>query len=71
MTKVRRLIPTRYANALVVEGRCSVCHRPFDSPLEKIAIDASNQVVRDFDAHICNEDVSQAAAGIVRKITVQ
>jgi hypothetical protein len=66
--KKRELIAIRRNGDYIVAGRCSICHRPFESRLAVPQL-ASHEVVSEFDAHICNEDVNQAAARIVRETT--
>jgi hypothetical protein len=66
--KKRELLVIESREGYVVAGRCSVCHRPFSTPL-MVVVDASHDIVRQFDAHVCNEDVNQAAARIVRETT--
>jgi len=68
MPKKRELIAIRRHENLVVAGRCSICHRPFESRL-LIPQLASREVAGEFDAHACDEDFSQAAARIVRETT--
>lgn len=68
MKRERELLATRRDAGYVIAGRCSICHRPFESPI-RIAAQASSQVFREFDNHACDEDVNQAAARIVRETT--
>jgi hypothetical protein len=54
-----------------LKGECSVCSRPFlgnSKPGERID-EVLVRMRREFDAHICNAGVSQAAGGIARKST--
>jgi hypothetical protein len=50
----RELISTMRDEGYVVAGRCSVCHHTFESPIH-IALEASSDVVRQFDNHVCKE----------------
>jgi hypothetical protein len=68
MPKRRELLAIRRHENLIVAGRCSICHRPFESSLAIPQL-ASRQVASEFDAHGCDEDFSQAAARIVRETT--
>jgi len=68
MSKKRELLPVRRRDNLVVAGRCSICHRPFESSLAIPQV-ASRQIVSDFDVHTCDEDANQAAARVVREST--
>jgi hypothetical protein len=68
MPKKRELLPIRRHDNLVVAGRCSICHRPFESRFVVPEL-ASRAVKSEFDTHVCNEDANQAAARVVREST--
>jgi hypothetical protein len=66
--KERELLVSKSNDGYIVGGRCSGCHRPFDSAIHE-PMAASNEVVRQFESHACNEDANQAAARVVRAST--
>ena len=71
MTARRKFIASKVLYGTTVAGRCSVCHRPFEVELgEKEALSAANErLMAQFNKHVCNEDVNQAAARIMRDTT--
>jgi hypothetical protein len=67
MTTARQLLITHLVDGISVSGRCSRCHRPFAVTTQNVTATAANaQLMADFAAHYCNEDVNRAAALIVR-----
>jgi hypothetical protein len=67
----RVLIVSSITYGAVVGGRCSICHRPFEAiPGKTESLSAIRERLNGlFEAHTCDEDVSQAASAVVQKAT--
>jgi hypothetical protein len=65
----RVLIVSSITYGAVVGGRCSICHRPFEvAPGKTESLSAIRERLNGlFEAHTCDEDISQAASRVVRK----
>ena len=60
--KARQLLITHLVDGIPISERCSRCHRPFAVTTQNVAATAANaQLMADFAAHCCDEDVNQAA----------
>jgi hypothetical protein len=68
MSKARELVITKLANGVAVEGRCARCQRPFETHATD-TIKANEELMALFADHVCNEDINQAAARVVREAT--
>ena len=72
MTKSqRKLNITKYKSGFAIAGRCSACHRPFevDFSIEDSLPRVEVALKELFDAHNCDEDISQAAFRVVQEAT--
>lgn len=67
-TRRRTLIPSHVEFGASTAGHCSVCHRPFELQIGGAeTLSAANERLRGmFDAHVCDEDSSQAALRLAR-----
>ena len=67
MPKSRQLVYSQAPRITVIAGWCSACHHPFEVTVGQYEpLSAANErLLASFDAHICDEDVNQAAARIV------
>jgi hypothetical protein len=68
-SSTRRLIFSNVTCGAPVAGHCSVCHRPFEIAFDdKMTLgEAHDRLAEMFNVHVCNEEVNQAAARIVRE----
>jgi hypothetical protein len=66
MAKPRALMATHLEGGFAVSGRCSRCHRPFDSKPSPSPIIANRELLAAFEQHVCDEDSGQAALRVAR-----
>ena len=73
MPRLRRrtLVTTKVEFGTVTAARCSVCYRPFEVKVgaSEALSEAYERLLNEFEKHVCDEDISQAAFRVVREAT--